>query len=841
MANHLAILLFVAAGSVQLAAAYCALRLVRVTGRSPAWLLISAAFCLMAMRRIVLLGYYLAGNKAIPFSFWEDGLTLAISVVLLAGLLYISPLMVAIKRGVALKRSQEDSEAERQRLYAMLDGMPAMVNVAGPDYSIRFGNRFFRERYGDWEGKRCFELLACREEPCSGCPALRVFETGAEVEMEWTDAPRQRTYQMYYYPLKDPDGTILALTLGIDITGRKLAEENLRKQEREYRWLVRAIPALVFKGYPDWSIDFFDDEIETLTGYPQEEFTSRRLKWSDLILEEDLGGEYKQAFIKALKEDGRFIREYRIRTKDGRILWLEGRGQIIFRPDGQIDHVIGVIYDVSERRATREALLLSESRLAKAQQLAHLAYWEWNPKSGEMVWSEELYRIYGVDKRSFAPSLEAGLSLTHPEDAARVRDDLARALAGERAVSQVSRIVRPDGAIRYLHTQEEVILDERGRPWRLVGAAQDITERRIAELRLRESEARFRAVFERAALGIGLIDLKGRYLSVNNAFLEMLGYGEAELRGKPISELTHADDRKRSLELFREVATGRRESYRIEKRFQRKNGQYLWCRVTASLVQDPEGQPLYVAGMAEDITQRKEAETRLRESEEKLRHLASKLMSAQEDERKRISRELHDELGQALLVLKLQAREIKKELPLEAQHLHEECEGMLTNLDQVVDKVRRLSHDLSPMIVEDLGLSAALQHLLGEFCKHNHLECEFQEIDIDDLFPVEAQVAIYRIFQECLTNIGKHSQASRMAVSMDRKPDRVSFIIKDNGKGYSAEARRRGRGMGLVAMEERARMVGGDLSVQSREGQGASISFEIPFSSENHQKSSQKN
>ncbi|MGA7576713.1 MAG: PAS domain S-box protein [Desulfobaccales bacterium] len=838
MANYLAILLYVAAASVQLAAAYCALRLVRITGRSPAWLLISAAFCLMAIRRLFLLVYYLAGHMAVPLAFWDDVLTLAISLALLAGLLYISPLIMAIQRTAALKRSQEDAEAEQQRLYAMLDGMPVMVNVTGPDYAVRFGNRFFRELYGDWKGKRCFELLACREEPCAACPALKVFETGAEVEMEWTDVPRQRTYQMYYYPLKDSEGTTLALTLGIDITGHKLAEENLRKQEREYRWLVRAIPALVFQGYPDWSIDFFDDEIETLTGYPKEEFASRRLKWSDLILEEDLGGEYKQAFVKALKEDGRFIREYRIRTKDGRILWLEGRGQIIFQPDGKIDHVIGVIYDVSERRATREALLLSESRLAKAQQLARLAYWEWNPKSGEMVWSEELYRIYGVDKRSFAASLEAGLSLVHPEDAARVKDGLARALAGERAVSQVSRIVRPDGTIRYLHTQEEVILDERGKPWRLVGAAQDITERRVAELRLRESEARFRAVFERAALGIGLIDLQGRFLSVNNAFQEMLGYGEEEFRGKRIDELSHADDRKRDLELFREVASGRRESYQMEKRYQRKNGQYLWCRMTSSLVQDPEGRPFYAVGMIEDITQRKEAEMQLQESEKKLRHLASQLMSAQEDERKRISRELHDELGQALLVLKLQARGIKKELPPNEQHLHEECEGILTNLDEVVDKVRRLSHDLSPMIVEDLGLSAALQHLIGEFCKHNRLVCDFQEIDLDDLFPVEAQVAIYRIFQECLTNIGKHSQATRMAVSMDRRRDRVSFLIRDNGKGCEAEARRRGRGLGLVAMEERARMVGGDLSVQSGKGQGASISFEIPYSSEKRQKSS---
>ena len=100
-----------------------------------------------------------------------------------------------------------------------------------------------------------------------------------------------------------------------------------------------------------------------------------------------------------------------------------------------------------------------------------------------------------------------------------------------------------------------------------------------------------------------------------------------------------------TLQLFRKVASGRRESYQMEKRYQRKNGQYFWGRVTASLVQDSEGQPLYVAGMMEDITQRKEAETRLQESEEKLRHLASQLMSAEEDERKRISRELHDELG----------------------------------------------------------------------------------------------------------------------------------------------------------------------------------------------------
>ena len=454
----------------------------------------------------------------------------------------------------------------------------------------------------------------------------------------------------------------------------------------------------------------------------------------------------------------------------------------------------GLLYDVSERQATREALLLSEARLAEAQRIAHLGSWEYNIQSGELIWSEETNRMCGVDK-GFVPSREAAMSFIHPEDRARVKEIYERSLVGEAGpYNMVYRIVRPNGEIRYFQSKAEIVLDGQGRPWRQVGVAQDITERRIAEMRLRESEARFRAVFEWAALGIGLLDLQGCFLSANKVLQEMLGYGEEELRGKPLTEFTHADDRKRSLELFRELASGRRESYQMEKRYRRKDGQYLWGRVVASLVQDSEGQPLYAVGMVEDITQRKQAETRLQESEEQLRHLASQLMSAQEDERQRISRVLHDELGQALLVLKLQAREITKGLPPEEQRLREECQGILTNLDQVVDKVRRLSHDLSPMILEDLGLSAALHHLIQEFSKHNHLECDFQEIDIDDLFTLEAQVAIYRIFQECLTNIGKHSQATRLKVAINRRPDGSPFSSRTTARVIH---RRSGAGAGV--------------------------------------------
>ncbi len=264
----------------------------------------------------------------------------------------------------------------------------------------------------------------------------------------------------------------------------------------------------------------------------------------------------------------------------------------------------------------------------------------------------------------------------------------------------------------------------------------------------------------------------------------------------------------------------------------RQDGSDFWVRVTVSLVRGLEGDPRCCIGTTEDITARKEAIEELRESEKNLRLLASQLLTAQEDERRRISRELHDELGQALLVLKLQAKAIENELQPEQQQLRNECREMRANLDQVVDNVRRLSRDLSPTMLEDLGLSAAIHRLIRDFSRHYHIECNVQETNIDDLFPMQAQVTIYRLIQECLTNIGKHSQASLLTVSINKTHNHVSFIIQDNGRGFNPAQRRyqaTDQGMGLAAMEERARMVGGLLSIWSQEGAGTRIAFDIPY------------
>ena len=170
--------------------------------------------------------------------------------------------------------------------------------------------------------------------------------------------------------------------------------------------------------------------------------------------------------------------------------------------------------------------------------------------------------------------------------------------------------------------------------------------------------------------------------------------------------------------------------------------------------------------MVTDITERKRAEEALKESERQLRALSSQLLTAQETERKRISRELHDELGQSLTVMKLRLNFIEKNLSEHQTELKQECEYGVQYIDQVIENIRRLSRDLSPTILEDFGLSAALRWLINNFAKSYTIKVVLNMIDIDSLLPRDSHVVVYRTVQEALTNIGKHSQAKNVSITI---------------------------------------------------------------------------
>ena len=484
---------------------------------------------------------------------------------------------------------------------------------------------------------------------------------------------------------------------------RRQAEALLRESEEKYRLLVKNLPAVVYKGYVDCSVDFIDEKVEELTGCPKREFDTRKMKWHDVLLPEDYQ-KFKEAFLKGLKDSGSYIREYRIRKKDGEVIWIQDRGQIICAPDGQVEYISGVFFDITERRQAEEALQASEARFA-----------------------------------SF---------------------------------------------MRYLPG--------------------------IAFMR----------------------DLKGRYLFANEAWERIQLRSRQDWQGKTTAEVWPARSGLPHIGKAISRSSPRGSRCRPSKRFPQEDGIHNWL-VNKFPIPDKDGRPILIGAVGIDITLRRRAEEALRESEQRLRFLTSQLLSAQERERKRISMELHDELGQSLAVLKLQIRAIERTLRDDQQDLKADALELLHYLDGVIDDVRRLSRDLSPAILEDLGLQSALKYLLDGVSKHYTVSHSFEVEDLDHLFPAEAQIIIYRIFQECLTNISKHAGATEVSIAVREHNGLISLVIEDNGAGFDPAqvlARRAsGRGLGLAALDERARMLGGTLEIRSQPGFGTRMTVVIPI------------
>jgi signal transduction histidine kinase len=221
------------------------------------------------------------------------------------------------------------------------------------------------------------------------------------------------------------------------------------------------------------------------------------------------------------------------------------------------------------------------------------------------------------------------------------------------------------------------------------------------------------------------------------------------------------------------------------------------------------------------------------QAEEAIRELSFSLWNAQEMERKRIASELHDDFGQTLAFLKIKIKNIQNKLPSHQDELKEECENTLKYADQLIEKVRTLSHGLTPLILNHLGLTASLQSLIEDFSKYAYMKIQKDIANIDKMFSPVAEIAIYRIFQEIFTNIEKHANADYVKIEIKKQNSSVSFQIEDNGKGFDIERIELNylneKRIGLASLKERVRMLSGRFKIQSQLNAGTKINFTIPF------------
>jgi diguanylate cyclase (GGDEF)-like protein/PAS domain S-box-containing protein len=257
----------------------------------------------------------------------------------------------------------------------------------------------------------------------------------------------------------------------------------------------------------------------------------------------------------------------------------------------------------------------SRRRLEQAQAIAHMGSWEWDVRANKVTWSDELYRIYGLEPGGFGATFEGYLERVHGDDRERVQATIGRALADHRPFVFEERVVRPGGEVRLLESQGEVQIDAEGQVIRMIGVCHDVTDRRAAASAAREAEERFRSAFEHGPVGIALVDVsdgrRGRYLEVNRAICEISGYSEEELLTTSRQAITHPEDADAEQSLFDQLIAGEIPSYSVENRTLRPDGEWSWTAVNTSLVRDEDETPLYAIIQVQDVSERKRFEGQL--------------------------------------------------------------------------------------------------------------------------------------------------------------------------------------------------------------------------------------
>jgi PAS domain S-box-containing protein len=354
-----------------------------------------------------------------------------------------------------------------------------------------------------------------------------------------------------------------------------------------------------------------------------------------------------------------------------------------------------------------------------------------------------------------------------------------------------------------------------------------VTARWRAERAAIRANTELTQIFDTAADAMRVVDRDYNMLRVNETFSALSGIAKEEAVGKKCHEvfwgpLCHTRDCPLNRILDNE------DCVECDSEKVRKDGVKIPCIVTATPFRGPEGEFIGIVEDFKDISERKKSEQELMQSHERLRDLASHLQVVREEERALIAREIHDELGQALTALKMDIYWLRHRLPGEKQSLIDKAHVMSKLIDRTVQSVRRIYAELRPGLLEDFGLCAAIEWEAGEFSKRTDIECEILSNPKDMILPQGLSTAIFRIFQETLTNITRHANATKVRITLTKNTDSLKMCVSDNGKGIDDREIFEPKSFGIIGMRERAHYLSGNLSI-SGNSNGTTVEVTIPI------------
>lgn len=552
------------------------------------------------------------------------------------------------------------------------------------------------------------------------------------------------------------------------------------------------------------------------------------------------------------------LAEQKIVQLDGPIVEVEAVAALLAKDDDGFATQV-IVRDITQRKRTEAALRESEERLTLAFAGAQEGVWDWNLETNTVVYSPRWKEMLGYTDEEIEPNVSAWQRLLHPDDQLGAGALNERVMRGAGTYEGEFRLRHKNGHFIYVLSRGYPVRRQPGGPVvRIVGTHFDLTERKRAEAALRESEERLTLAFAGAQEGVWDWNLETGAVVYSPGWKRMLGYTEGEIEPH-VSEwerLLHPDDRERARELYVGVQRGERR-YEGEFRLRHKDGHYIHVLSRGcSVCRDPGGPVVRIVGTHFDLTERKQAEEALRRAHEELEgrvrertaelaqanaslraeilereraerartELHARLVFAQEDERRRIAREMHDQFGEQLTALSLRIGILKHACSDDAA-LREHVEALETVAKQLDSDVDHLVWELRPTALDDLGLRAALGNYVQDWSTRVGISAQLHTWGLlDERLPSEAETTLYRIAQEALTNVAKHSRAENVDVILERRPDYVLLIVEDDGVGFKpADKDNSHKGVGLLGMQERAALGGATLEIESAVGKGTTI------------------
>lgn len=635
---------------------------------------------------------------------------------------------------------------------------------------------------------------------------------------------------------REEDSMLICLS---DITERKLAEDALQKSETLLRTFIDNSPFEIWARDND-SVGILENKIlvnhyGSIIGQTPD---------SDTRIDSVTTEQWKRINERAFS--GEMINEeYEFDIQGDKHTYQ----QIVFpiKNNEQTVGIAGFNIDITDRKIAEEKIRENNLRLEMAMQVANMAWWEMNVKTGQVSFGKQKTDMLGFLDKDFKYYNDF-MELVHSDDCEETMAAMHDHLYGNESRYETEyRIRTSNGTYKWFYDVGSISKrDENGNPLIVSGLVLDITDRKEAESELATQKRFFEQMFMQSSLSTQILDKEGWCERINPKLSQIFGVEAKNMEGKVYNIFRDEEMKERGLipKLENVFNDGKSADWEVlfdigiaanSQSVEVKEKKKVWYSNWAYPIFDQDNEVSHVIIQHNDITDRKSAEEALHESQEQLKKFAAHLQNVREEERNLLAREIHDDLGQILIAIKIDIGLLKQNIlktinEEDAEDLKKKFEDLHNLVDSTLKSARRIMTDLRPEVLDLLGFIETVNQYLKSFRERYKIECTFVNDSTDLKLNSQQSVALFRIVQEALNNVAKHSKATKVKINLTQQVDLFSLEIEDNGIGFDVNSKKNMESYGLIGMKERVFLLEGELIIHSKKDVGTTIKIVVPYS-----------